>query len=123
MRDSIRPLAPNRVPLVNLVVGILVLISPWALHHASGTATWDLTITGIVIGIVALIAMGAHGKGGYNFWPTVNVFLGLWLLISLGFMHGDAAIRWTTIVLGLLAVVAGLVSQSYEEPADRPRHA
>jgi len=100
----------NRVPLINLAVGVLALISPWV-SPTSTTARWDMTITGIVIAIIAIIAMSIHGK---NYLPILNALLGVWLLISITFVSGNAAMLWSNVVLGVLAIVTGLVSQSSE---------
>jgi hypothetical protein len=101
----------NRVPVINLAVGILTLISPWVLRPPSSTALWDVTATGIAIGVVALVTMSATNRQN---WPLVNVLLGIWLLVSLVFIGNQMAMLWSNIVLGVLAIVTGLVSQSYE---------
>jgi MFS-type transporter involved in bile tolerance (Atg22 family) len=120
MRETANP-SPNRVPLVNLAVGILALISPWALHPASSTVTWDLVITGALIAIVSFLTMGTHAQSetSHNYWPAINVLLGIWLLVSLGFIHNDLAMSWNNVVLGVLAIITGLVSQSHEETTMR----
>jgi hypothetical protein len=101
----------HRTPLINLAVGILTLISPWVLHPSSTTAVWDMFFTGIVIAVIALVATNMHAK---NYWPSVNALLGVWLLISITFCGGQLAMVWSNLVLGVVAIVTGLVSQSYE---------
>jgi hypothetical protein len=102
----------NRIPLVNLVVGILTFISPSVLHPVSAWSNWDITITGIVIAIVAIVATSVHRSR--NYWPAINVLLGIWLLISIVFVSDQPAIVWSNVVLGVTAIVTGLVSQNYE---------
>jgi membrane-bound ClpP family serine protease len=100
----------NRVPWINLAVGILTLISPWSLHAASYGAKWDVTITGIVIAIVAIIAMSLREK---HYWPVLNILLGVWLIVSIAFVENDSALAWSNVALGVMAIVTGLVSQTY----------
>lgn len=108
----------NRVPAINFVVGILTLISPWVTHVASSTVQWDMTITGLAMAAVALITMSTHGK---RYWPIINVLLGIWLLISTAFVGDYLPTMWSTIVLGVLATVTGLVSQFYEASSSQRR--
>jgi len=102
------------VPWINLVLGILVLLSPWVLANVSSGVAWNITITGIVISIVAIIELGMQAKGTANWWPVVNILAGIWLLISTSFVRGDAAMVWSNVVTGILAIVTAIVSQVYE---------
>jgi hypothetical protein len=72
MQELDREAMSNRVPLINLAVGILALISPWVLRPPSSTVLWDMTATGIAVGVVALITMSVRNARN---WPLVNVLL------------------------------------------------
>ncbi|HET9030937.1 MAG TPA: SPW repeat protein [Candidatus Aquilonibacter sp.] len=105
----------NRVPWINLAVGILTIIAPYALG-ASDTATkWSLTITGIVIGVVAVIelAMDAQNRG-VSYWPVVNIIAGIWLLISTSRAAGQTGVIWNDVVLGVTAIITAIVALGYE---------
>lgn len=111
MKDNQTAHLSNRVPWINLAVGILTLLSPWVSGPSTVSAQWDLTITGALIAIFAIIALMAQDSRG---WPIANVLLGIWLLISIAFVGQMPGMPWNNIVLGVVAIVTGLVSQSYE---------
>lgn len=105
----------NRVPWVNIAVGILAIISPFVAVPTSSGAKWDLVITGVVICVVAIVEMASYGKSqSMNYWPVVNIVAGIWLFISTSFLSGNVAMIWSNIVLGVVAIVAALVALSNE---------
>jgi SPW repeat-containing protein len=102
---------------INLVAGLWIFVSPWALQQAVTTSTavgevsagsinWNLWIVGLAVATLALIALFA-----FQVWEEwVNVGLGLWLIASpwiLGFSTA-ALLTWNAVIIGvLIAVVAG----------------
>ncbi len=106
---------PNRVPWVNIAVGILTIVSPFVAVPNSAFARWDMVITGFIIGIIAIAELASFGKGTrMNYWPFVSILAGIWLFISTTWLSGDVAMIWSNIVLGVIAIVAALVTLSYE---------
>lgn len=106
---------PNRVPWVNVAVGVLTIISPFVAVPDSNGAKWDMVITGFIIGIVAIVEMSTFAKSRrMGYWPLVNVLAGIWLFISTGIVQMNVALVWSNIVLGVLAIVTALVALSYE---------
>ena|SRR5690348_9647128 len=106
---------PNRVPWVNVAIGILTIISPFVAVPSSTFARWDLVITGFIIGIVALAELGSYGKTArMGYWPVVNILAGIWLFVSTTWLSGDVAMIWSNIVLGVMTIVTALVALSYE---------
>lgn len=106
---------PNRVSWVNIAVGVLTIVSPFVPAPTSAGARWDMVITGAVIAIVAIVEMSVHGKNrGMSYWPAVNILAGIWLFISTTFASGNMTLVWSDIVLGVIAIVTGLVALSYE---------
>jgi SPW repeat-containing protein len=96
----------------NLVFGLWVFASPWALQHpmitgasegAASGAMWNLWIVGVAVATLALIALFA-----FQAWEEwVNVTLGAWLLVSpwlLGFSSA-ALLTWNAVIMGVLIVV------------------
>ncbi len=99
----------------DLVLGLLLLISPWALGFASGAvgtmpdaadvgpvAAWNAWICGIIIAATALAAILRFDE--WTDW--VNGLLGLWVIIApwvLGFTGLGAAVA-AHVVLGVLIV-------------------
>lgn len=106
---------PNRAPWVNVVVGILTIISPFVAVPDSYGVKWDMVITGFVIGIVAIVEMSTFGKTRrMGYWPLVNIVAAIWLFISTGIVQMNLTLVWSSIMLGVLAIVTSLVSLSYE---------
>ncbi len=94
------------VDWLNLILGVLLLISPWVLNFPAGTATANAIVFGLVIAAVAIAALAAFAR--WEEW--VNLIVGLWVVISpfaLGFSSSGAAV-WTHVVIG--AVVAALAA-------------
>lgn len=98
----------------NVVLGILLFISPWVYgvqNHLAFTpyahAGWNAWIIGVAITIIALWALDAPR----SFIPEwINLLLGIWLFISpwvLGFA-GLTASAWTSWILGILVVIAAI---------------
>lgn len=106
---------PNRVPWVNVAVGILTIISPFvAVPNPSG-AKWAMVIAGFVIAVVAIVEMATYARtAGMGYWPAINIVAGIWLFISTTFMAGNIALIWSSIMLGVLTIVTALVALSYE---------
>jgi hypothetical protein len=106
---------PNRVPWVNVAVGILTIISPFVAVPDSYGAKWDMVITGFIIAIVAIIEMATFAKTNrMGYWPVINILAGIWLFISTGIVAMNVVLVWSNIVLGVLAIVTALVALSYE---------
>src|SRR3974390_2389681 len=75
--------------LYNLVLALLLFVSPWFLARASGTAVVDLRASGAAIALLSLVAMFAYAS--WQEWA--NLLLGIWLIVSpwlLGFAHTRA---------------------------------
>lgn len=108
---------PNRVPWMNICVGILTIISPFVVTPTSTAARWDMVITGIVIGIVAIIEMAVYSRASRaSYWPIVNICAGIWLFISTSlFVADNIGMVWSNIVLGISAIVVALIALSYEQ--------
>lgn len=106
---------PNRAPWVNVAIGILTIISPFVAVPDSYGAKWDLVITGILIGIFAIVEMSTFARSArMNYWPLLNVLLGIWLFISTGIVAMNLTLVWSSIMLGVLTIVTALVALSYE---------
>jgi heme/copper-type cytochrome/quinol oxidase subunit 3 len=92
---------------VNLVLAILLVISPWVLAFPAGAATYNAVIVGLVIGLVAIGAIVAFAQ--WEEW--VNLILGAWAFISpfvLGFAAVTAAM-WTHVIIGLVVAILAAI--------------
>jgi hypothetical protein len=106
--------------VVNLVLGVWLVISPWVFGFAAEQApTWNVWIIGAVIAIAALAALVA-----FNRWEEwVNAVLGAWLILSpfiLGF-GGLMNATWNQIVVGaivgILAIWSAVTTPETASPA------
>ena len=106
---------PNRVSWVSVAAGVLAILSPFVIAPSSSAAMWNLIATGAILMLAALAGMNAHGdQQTPNYWPAVGILAGIWLFVSTTFLAGNLALIWSNVVLGVIAIVAGLVSLSYE---------
>ena len=74
---------------INLILAIILFVSPWIFGLPAGPASVNAMIAGIVIGVVAIAALVSLAQ--WEEW--VNLLLGLWLIVSpwvLGFAHTRA---------------------------------
>jgi hypothetical protein len=99
----------------NLLLGLWLIASPWALGFASQqTQAWNAWGVGAVVAVAAFAALIA-----FHAWEEwVNAALAAWLIVSpwvLGFATQTAA-TWNQVVVGLvvgcLAVWAALTAEN-----------
>lgn len=85
----------------NLVLGLWLAISPWALSYAGEPKpAWNAHIVGVIIAVAALAALIAFQK--WEEW--VNTALAAWLIVSpylLGFTALTYAL-WNQLIVGVL---------------------
>ena len=90
---------------INLVLAVLLFISPWALGFVGERIpAWHACIAAVVIAGIALAAIAAFAE--WEEW--INLVLGIWVAISpwvLGFA-GIANAMWAHLVLGVLVALA-----------------
>lgn len=109
--------------VVNLVLGIWIVVSPWALGFAGEQlAAWNAYIVGVIVAVAALAALVEFHR--WEEW--VNVVLGAWLVISpwvLG-VAAVSALLWNQIVVGIvvagLAIWTALAGHEPERASGRP---
>jgi len=91
----------------NLLLGAWLFVSPWVLQYATGPdsnagAAWNAWISGIVIGVVAVVALFQSQQ--WEEW--INVLVGIWVAVSpwvLGFTSSTTATS-NAVIVGILAV-------------------
>ena len=98
---------------VNFLLGIWLIVSPWALNYAAENhAAWNAYAVGVVIAVAAFAAIAAFHQ--WEEW--VNVVLGAWLIVSpwlLGF-NVNVTIMWNQIAVGCLVAALALWSANAE---------
>jgi uncharacterized membrane protein HdeD (DUF308 family) len=92
---------------VNLVCGVLLFFSPWALGFAGERfAAWPAWIGGVVIGVMGIAALIQFAE--WEDW--VALVAGVLMIISpwaLGFATIYSAV-WAFVVLGVIVAVASI---------------
>src|SRR6266567_3156742 len=90
----------------NLILGAVLVISPWVFGFAAGPQSQNAWITGIVIGILSIAALAAFAV--WEEW--LNLIAGLWAIVSpwvLGF-QGTTAMT-VHVVIGIIVAVLAAV--------------
>lgn len=91
----------------NLVLGIWLAVSPWALSYSGEAApAWNAHIVGVIVAVAAIAALVAFQK--WEEW--VNAALAAWLIVSpyiLGFSALTSAL-WNQIVVGVLVGILAI---------------
>jgi len=106
---------PNFAPWINIAVGIMAIISPFAIPGSDTAMIWSAVITGVVIAVVAIIELGVYrGSSHMNYWPVINILAGVWLVISISLARGNAGEIWSDVVLGVMAIITACVALGYE---------
>lgn len=94
---------------VNLILAVLLFISPWVLGFKGDTAPeWNAWIFAVILAILALAAISAFAE--WEEW--ISGLLGVWLIIApfvLSFATNQHAL-WTHIVLGVLTAIVSFWS-------------
>ncbi|CAA2143837.1 SPW repeat protein [Hyphomicrobium sp. ghe19] len=94
---------------VNVLLGIALFISPWALNYATeGSAALNAHVVGAVITLMALAALFA-----FRVWEEwISAVLGAWLIVAPWVLNfsGNAAATRTSMVIGIAAIVLALWS-------------
>jgi hypothetical protein len=98
----------NLPDLINLLIGAVLLISPWLFGFMGETApAWNAALAGAFIAILAVAAIAA-----FDDWEEwLNLAAGAWVAASpwlLGFTGNAAATRVHAIAGVIVAVVAAV---------------
>ena len=91
----------------NLILGLWLAISPWALSYAMhAVPMWNALIVGVIIAVAAAGALIAFHK--WEEW--VNVVLAAWLIVSPFTMEyaSNATVLWNQLVVGVLVGILAL---------------
>jgi len=91
----------------NLILGLWLAISPWALSYAmEAIPTWNALIVGVIIAVAAAAALFAFHK--WEEW--VNVALAVWLIVSPFVLEfaSHTTVLWNCIIVGVLVGILAL---------------
>ncbi len=94
---------------VNLVLGIWLFISAWAVPWQISAARTNDMVMGVIVFVLAGIRLVARARAGVASW--LNAFAGVWLILAPFALHFEAeGQRWNSITAGAVIVVLALVS-------------
>ena len=104
--------------VANLILGVILLASPWMFSFPGGAASPNAVISGIVIAAISIAALAA-----FTVWEEwLNLIVGVWVCVSpwvLGFA-GTAAMQVHIVIGVIVAILAALeIWLLYQRP---PRH-
>ena len=104
-----RQQADTGVSVINVLIGIWLIISPFVVMAFSqfGNMRANNVIIGIMIGLVALFRASGSAKAE---WSWANVILGIWLIIS-PFVLGaasSATVVWHNVIAGIVVALLAL---------------
>lgn len=97
---------------VNVVSGSLMVGSTWVFAMPTTDARWDIRVTGLVTLVAALLVVRLHDRAWALRSSVVEMFAGIWLLLSTTFVHGDHVAVWSNIGLGIVTISAA--TQTYD---------
>ena len=104
--------------VANLILGAILLVSPWIFGFSDGASTKNAFVSGAVIVVISIAALAAFAV--WEEW--LNLIVGLWVLASpwvLGFPGSTAMqvhVVVGVIVAGLAALEIWIVYQSPPRP-------
>jgi len=97
--------------IVNFILGIWVLISPFVFSlEYSEQAVWNNVIVGIlIIAFIANHAWGGRHLGVGTQW--VSFILGIWLIISpwVAGLRTSPELTWSNVIVGIVVAVVSIV--------------
>lgn len=106
---------------VNLILGIWLVISPWAMNTAMGAtgADWNLWIIGIVVVMMSLLSLATPTAA----WPEwVSMIAGIWLFISPWAIHTfNSSVQWNDWIAGIVLFILSLWTASQVSGAAAPK--
>lgn len=91
---------------VNILLSIWVIVSPFVLAFYSPKTVWSNVISGVVVGILAIVRWSMHQPG----WSWLNLLLGIWLVISPFVFFASATAMWNNVILGIIIAALALTN-------------
>ena len=90
----------------NLILGVIMFVSPWVLKLAAGPETQNALVAGIVIVVLSIAALTAFAV--WEEW--LNLIVGLWLIVSPWVLKfpGTSAMRFDVVIGIIVAVLAAI---------------
>jgi hypothetical protein len=95
----------RNMSIVNLILGLWLVVSPWLLGYDSSAAIWNQFVVGIVI---AAMAIGRLAMPEQRWMSTVAGVAALWAIIAPFILsYNEATATWNEILVAIaVAIVA-----------------
>ncbi len=90
---------------VNLMAGIWLVLSPWALDLGSTAAVWNAVITGSFVATVSLLRLASVQRASWL--SRLNVLAGTWLMVSAFVLPDTVSGFWGALLLGFMVALLG----------------
>lgn len=88
--------------VLNLLAGLWLLISPFALGYSVTAAITNGVVTGIIVAILAIVGLALPSQS-WSRW--INLLAGIWLIIAaFVFSYVSAGVVWNNAILGILVI-------------------
>jgi hypothetical protein len=81
----------------NLVIGALLILSPWVFEFDTGVQSQNAVASGVVITALSIAAL--VGFAAWEEWG--NLIAGLWLVVSPWILNLNGPTRWYQVVIGI----------------------
>ncbi|HVU34923.1 MAG TPA: SPW repeat protein [Opitutaceae bacterium] len=94
---------------INLIAGIWLFISTWAVSSAASSSRSNDIIFGIIVFVLSWIRLANRSRSGAASW--LNVLAGIWLIIAPFALHFETAGQtWNSVIVGIIVAILGIVS-------------
>lgn len=107
------------ISVLNALIGIWFIVSPYILSYATMQARWEQTIAGIIVTIAGIVRFFAPQLRWVS-WITVAV--AVWMIVAPFATGYEATIAfWNEIVFGILLCVLALWNTTIQPTAIQHR--
>lgn len=100
MRDDANVTNSRTLSVINFVLGVWLIISPYILSYATTQSRWEQTVAGVIIAVLAAV----HYFIPEARWASwINALVALWLIIApfaTGYQGAEA--YWNEIITGIV---------------------
>jgi hypothetical protein len=106
--------------VINLLLGIWFIISPWLLGYSSGAAVWNQFIVGVIIVVLALGRLAAPSQ---RWMSTLAGIAALWAIIAPFILSYDTtAAYWNEVIVGIVVAILAFSNASIPAGAGGRMH-
>ena len=91
--------------VANLILGAVLLFSPWLYAFPAGAASQNAMVTGVVIVVLSIASLAA-----FAIWEEwLNLIVGLWAIVAPWVLAFSGAARNVHVTIGIIVVVLAAI--------------